>query len=190
MLEIKFLSSNANKAEEVKALGKKNGIRVKWVKYEKHEVQSDDPEVVARESAALAFEKYRMPLIVEDTGLFIKALKGFPGAYASYVYSTIGLEGILKLLENAESRQAYFKTVFCYADEGIIKTFEGIVKGTIATEIRKGLGRSFGYDPIFIPEGQTKTFSEMDVEEKNLYSHRAKAFNSFAAFFKSVKGKG
>ncbi len=188
MLAINFLSGNANKAEEIRMLGKREGIEVRWIEYEKLEIQSDDPAAIAKNSALTAFEKYRMPLIVEDTGLFIEALKGFPGAYASYVYSTIGLAGILKMLEGAESRRAYFKTSFCYADGSVVKSFDGKVNGTIATEIRRGLGRSFGYDPIFIPEGQTKTFSEMSVEEKNRYSHRAMAFESFASFFKAMHG--
>jgi XTP/dITP diphosphohydrolase len=183
MKNISFLSSNANKAEELIALGRSAGIKIEWVMYEKLEVQNADPSEVVKKSAYIASQSFKKPFIMEDSGIFINALNGFPGAYASYVYSSIGLDGILKLLSKCKDRSAYFKTSILYSYSNKSRLFEGVSKGTIAQEISNTTGRKFGYDPIFIPDGQTRTFNEMDIKEKNLFSHRAIAFNKFAAFF-------
>ena len=182
-MQILFLSSNRHKAEEIIGMSKAFGIDLKWSGYEKLEIQSDDTSAVARTSAALAYAALRKPLIVEDSGLFIDALKGFPGPYASFVYHTIGLEGILALLEGKRNRKAYFKTSICYADGSSTKVFEGFVYGSISDHISKG--RDFGYDPIFVPSGSKKAFSEMGVLEKNKISHRSRAFKLFAEYLKN-----
>jgi XTP/dITP diphosphohydrolase len=179
-MQILFLSSNRHKAEEIMGMSKALGIELKWSRYEKLEIQSDDTSDVARASAALAYATLRKPLIVEDSGLFIDALKGFPGPYASFVYRTIGLEGILTLLDGKRDRKAYFKTSIGYADGSSTRVFEGVVYGSISDRVRDG--RAFGYDPIFVPSGSKKAFSEMGVLEKNKISHRRRAFELFAEY--------
>lgn len=120
----------------------------------------------------------KKPLVLEDSGLYINALKGFPGPYSSYVFKKIGNEGILKLMRSVKDRTAKFVCVVAFAHPKYgIRLFKGEVKGKISLEVRGSKG--FGFDPIFIPEGSNKTFGEMDINEKNMFSHRSKAFKQF-----------
>jgi XTP/dITP diphosphohydrolase len=125
---------------------------------------------------------------VEDAGLFIDALDGFPGPYAAYVYKTIHNSGILKLMKNLPDRKAKFQSVIAYCDEQTVcdpTCFEGEVKGEITPIERKEQGKSgFGFDPIFQPDGSKKTFAEMTIDEKNGCSHRAKAIRRFAEWYR------
>jgi XTP/dITP diphosphohydrolase len=125
---------------------------------------------------------------VEDAGLFIDALSGFPGPYAAYVYKTIHNSGILKLMENTADRHAKFQSVIAYCDQETIcepVCFDGEVKGEITTAERKEQGKSgFGFDPIFQPVGSPKTFVEMTIAQKNGYSHRAVAIRKFAEWYR------
>lgn len=142
-------------------------------------------EEVAEFGARYVYEKLKKPVIVEDSGFFVKALKGFPGTYSKFVYETIGNKGILKLLEDVDDREAYFKSVIGYCDEFGVKLFIGKVDGKVSIEERGTEG--FGYDPIFIPKGYNKTFAELGVEEKSKISHRKKAFEKFKEFLKFKK---
>jgi XTP/dITP diphosphohydrolase len=153
------------------------------IKFKTLEVQNDNIENIARLSAIDAASKTNLPVIVEDAGLFIDALNGFPGPYSSYVYRTIGKEGIIKLLEGVNNREAHFKSVVAFCDPKCnVICFEGIVKGKIAMEPRGNSG--FGFDPIFEPAEQPgKTFGEMSIENKNRFSHRGKALRKFAEWY-------
>ena len=143
------------------------------------EKQSSDLAEIAMEGAKRCAADLGEGFFLEDSGLFVGALNGFPGPYSSYVHSTIGNEGILDLLINSRDRSAYFLSVICYYD-GEFKVFEGRVEGTIATECR---GRSgFGFDPIFQPSGHDSTFAEMG-DAKNEFSHRRR---SAEIFFRSL----
>lgn len=147
------------------------------------EIQDDDIENVAKASAVDAVKKCSLFIVVEDAGLFIEALKDFPGPNSSYVYRTIGNDGVLKLMENMANRNAYFKSVVAFLSSNMDKPlcFYGEVKGQIAEE--KHGGQGFGFDPIFRPLNWVKTFAEMTVKEKNQHSHRAKAFSKFAEWY-------
>ncbi len=156
-------------------------LRVKAV-----EIQSDSLEQIAKASAIDAFNRCHLPIIVEDAGLFVTALKDFPGPYAAYVYKTISNPGLLKLMNGVKNRKATFRSVIAYyggQDKPIC--FEGEAAGTIAQdEIWGKLNTGFGFDPIFQPVGSEKTFAEMTIEEKNCFSHRAKAIRKFAQWYK------
>jgi XTP/dITP diphosphohydrolase len=157
------------------------------LKLETIEIQSDDLETIAKTRVSDAVKKCGLHVIVEDAGLFIKALKGFPGPYASYVYKTIGNEGLLKLMENKIMRNAYFESVVAFygPKEKEPLCFRGRVDGRISLEVRGDGG--FGFDPVFIPnEGDGRTFAEMKITEKNVLSHRARALNNFAQWYKSI----
>ncbi|ACP35799.1 non-canonical purine NTP pyrophosphatase, rdgB/HAM1 family [Sulfolobus islandicus Y.G.57.14] len=186
-VRIGVVTSNENKFMELKELAKSFNIELEQLKGEKIEIQSDNLEEISKTAAYLAYLTFRRPLIVDDSGLFIETLQNFPGPYTNFVKNTIGLKGILKLLEDLKDRSAYFMTVLTFTDGKIIKTFNGIVKGVISEEIRGNSG--FGFDPIFIPEGEKRTFAEMSLEEKNKYSHRARAFAKFADFLMSYLEK-
>jgi XTP/dITP diphosphohydrolase len=141
-------------------------------------------------SAQEVYKRASLPVIVEDAGLFIDALKGFPGPYAAYAYKTVGNKGLLKLLQGVENRKAVFKAAIAYC-EGETKApvvFVGEAEGEITVAERVGNGKSgFGFDPIFQPSGSAKTFAEMTLEEKNRFSHRAKAVRKFAEWYKKLK---
>jgi len=185
-----FATNNVNKFNEARVLLAKYGISMGMLRVKNLEIQSDDLEEIAKASVLEAFKNCRLPLIVEDAGLFIKALNGFPGPYASYVYKTIGNEGVLKLLKGKEERRAKFQSVIAYLSEEFSspKCFKGEALGEITKEKREGDRKSgFGFDPIFKPLNSSKTFAEMSIEEKNLYSHRAKALRRFAEWYKSLE---
>jgi XTP/dITP diphosphohydrolase len=147
------------------------------------EIQDDNIENVAKASAVDAFQKCKLPIVVEDAGLSIKALNGFPGPYSSYVYRTIGNDRILELMENIADRNAYFKSVVAFLDSAMSSPvhFVGKVEGKIVKA--KWGNHGFGFDPIFKPFDSSETFAEMTVEEKNQYSHRASAFRKFAQWY-------
>ena len=151
------------------------------------EIQSDSIKDIAQTAVTNAFKQTGLPIFVEDAGLFIDALEGFPGPYAAYVFKTIRNNGILKLMEGVADRQAKFQSVIAYLDSNLLQPecFFGESKGTITQTERTEQGKSgFGFDPIFLPDGSSKTFAEMTIEEKNCYSHRAMAIRKFAKWQK------
>ena len=178
-MKVLFITSNKGKFMEAKSIGEKYGIDVEWRKEEYLEPQGSDLEEIAKKSAELLAEKIKEPFFIEDSGLFITALKGFPGPYSSYVFKTIGNEGILKLMNGIENREAYFLAVVAFFDGENVLTFKGKVDGRIATEIRGDKG--FGFDPIFEYNG--RTFAEMG-EEKNEVSHRRRALEALFSYLK------
>jgi XTP/dITP diphosphohydrolase len=182
---IAFATTNRHKVLEINDVLKGCGYRADPVPIPKLELQAENLEDIAVNAAALAWSILRKPVMVEDAGLFIDALRGFPGPYSSYVYKTIGIEGILKLMNGIENRRAKFKSVIALAyDRGIV-VFKGEVTGSIAYEARGEGG--FGFDPIFIPDGSTKTFAEMSVEEKNSFSHRGQAAKQLCNWLQEQK---
>jgi len=132
-----------------------------------------------KEVVVEALEGMEDNVFIEDSGLFVEDLNGFPGVYSSYVFKTIGWGGILKLLEGSENRKAYFESVVGLKMGGEIKVFEGRVEGSIAMEARGDGG--FGYDPVFIPRGSEETFAE-NPGLKNEVSHRRKALEKLDSY--------
>jgi XTP/dITP diphosphohydrolase len=183
-----FATSNINKFNEARSILGQYGIAVGMLKLKGDEVQSESLKEIAQKSVQNAFSRCQLPIFVEDAGLFIDALSGFPGPYAAYVYKTIHNSGILKLMENTDDKHAKFQSVIAYSDEQTPcepVCFDGEVKGEIITVERKEQGKSgFGFDPIFQPSGSAKTFAEMAIPEKNGYSHRAMAIRKFAEWYK------
>ncbi len=177
---ITVVTGNKGKAAEVAAFFK--GIEeVTHTAFESVEPQADSITEIARAKAEQAYAALSVPLIVDDTGLFIEALAGFPGPYAAYVQDTIGNDGILRAMSGIENRSAYFATAVAYADANGIHIFEGRVDGEIALSPRGTDG--FGYDPIFSVE--EKTLAEMSISEKNRVSHRARALEEFRKWYVS-----
>jgi XTP/dITP diphosphohydrolase len=181
-----FATGNLHKFNEARRVLAEFNIATAMIKIKISEIQDDDIENVANVSATESARRSHLPVIVEDAGLFIEVLNGFPGPYSKYVHSTIGMEGILTLLKNRQNRKACFKSAVAFNDaERAAKCFVGVVEGKITEEIR-GTG-SFGFDPIFEPkEKPGKTFGEMTVEEKNSISHRFRALRDFAEWYKKT----
>lgn len=183
-----FVSGNFHKYNEVRSILSSFGIATAMLRIKGNEIQSDNANEIASESAIEAFKRCHLPLIVEDAGLYIDSLKGFPGPYAAHVYKTIGNKGILKLMENVKNRKATFRSSIAYcAQDSDLMIFEGESKGKITLSERVGDGKAgFGFDPIFAPEHSRKTFAEMNIEEKNKFSHRASAISKFAEWYKNI----
>jgi XTP/dITP diphosphohydrolase len=140
------------------------------------------------QKAEHVFQNYNVPCFADDTGLEVEALNGEPGVYSAryagdHKDSNDNIDLLLKRLDNISNRKARFRTVITlvgFHEQPV--TFEGIVEGTIINERRGTSG--FGYDPVFIPEGYTKTFAEMTLQEKSTLSHRAIAIRKLETFLK------
>jgi XTP/dITP diphosphohydrolase len=183
-----FATNNLNKFDEARRVLAEYNVAVGMLRVKSLEVQSESLEDIAKASALDAFDKCRLPIIVEDAGLFIDALNGFPGPYAAYAYKTVGNQGLLRLMKSVKARSAHFESAVAYfsADLKSPVCFQGEVIGEITDEERRGSGRSgFGFDPIFKPLSSSKTFAEMGIAEKNEHSHRARALRKFAEWYKS-----
>ncbi len=177
-----FATGNAHKVEEVNNILRDYPLEVRPLDVKGVEIQADRVEEIAESSALRAAKASKHPIIVEDTGLFITALNGFPGPYASYAHKTLGMEGILKLLKDVENREAIFKSAVAFSDAQTTLSFTGESIGVITAEARGSGG--FGFDPIFEPcDGAGKTFGETDLEEKAAISHRARAVRKFADWY-------
>jgi len=174
-MKLVFATSNQNKINEVnRILG--SDVELEGTSLEIEEIQSLNPAKVAEEKAKAYYKVLKTPLIVEDTSLNFNALNGLPGPYINDFSKALNNKGLINLLSSADNRRAIAQVTFCLIlDENNIHTFEGKVEGDISTEERGNNG--FGWDPIFIPLGQGKTFAEMIDSEKDVYSMRAKALS-------------
>jgi len=179
-----LVTGNLNKFHEARLVFTEYKIATAMLNIDAVEIQDDKLENIAKASALDAVKKTKTPIIVEDAGLFIEALNGFPGPYSSYVYQTVGTRGILKLMGKESQREAYFLSVVAFSSPKRPKPtcFQGKVEGRITYE-EKGK-KGFGFDPIFEPfDAHGKTFAEMTTEQKNEYSHRAQALRKFADWY-------
>lgn len=179
------MTENLDKFLEARSILDSKGIEIRQLKRAKVEIQDSSLENIARHAIETASVEHPGLLLVEDSGLFIDALRGFPGPFSSYVYKTIGLKGILGLMEGRR-RRAYFQTSIAVGSACLRpRTFTGTVRGSISRKIMGSNG--FGYDPIFIPEGCDETFGQTSQEFKNKNSHRARAFLKFAKWYKQSR---
>ena len=128
---IYFATGNLHKVEEVKYVLKDYSLEVKPIDVKGVEIQAERVEEIAENSALRATSTSKHPIIVEDTGLFIAALNGFPGPYASYIHKTLGLEGTLKLLRGEKNREAVFRSAVAYSDSKTTLSFTGESIGII-----------------------------------------------------------
>lgn len=190
-----FATNNQNKVNEIQSLV---GSDFKIIPLKEAGIDIDIPEPHdtlqenAYEKAITIFNITNQNCFSEDTGLEINALNGEPGVKSAR-YAGEGrdfqanIDKVLKHLEGIENRTAQFRTVICLLWKGTngmeTYNFEGICKGHITHQMHGEKG--FGYDPIFIPEGASKSFAEMSMEEKNTFSHRQKAVTQLFEFLRS-----
>lgn len=185
--KIIFATNNLNKVIEIRQ-SLKEGFKILSLKEADINIEIDEPfftlEENALQKAKTIFELSSQPCFSEDTGLFAEALNGAPGVRSARFAgeNASNEENIDKLLSllPLNNRTAYFKTVVCYISKTGIKYFDGECYGKIIMEKRGSKG--FGYDSVFIPDGSEKTFAEMDIEEKNKFSHRKKAVDKFIKY--------
>lgn len=181
-MKIAFATGNKNKVKELKKILKTTDIQILQKDIEIEEPRSESLQEIAIAKANYAINKLKMPIIVEDSGLFIETLNGFPGTYSHWVYDKIGDTGIINLMNNIKTRKATFKAVIVYLEPNKKPLiFTGEKTGTLAPE-SKGID-GFGYDPIFIPNNETQTWAQ-NPNLKNQSSHRKIAIKKFATWAK------
>ena len=188
MTELIFATNNQNKAQEIKSVV---GEQYRIITLKEAGIDIDIPEphdtIIANaiEKAEVIHKLTGKNVFSEDTGLEVEALNGEPGVKSARYAGEdknfqANIDKLLKNLEAFENKRARFKTVICLILDGKQHLFEGICEGEIIKD-QKG-NQGFGYDPVFIPRGSTKTFAEMDMAEKNVYSHRRKATDQLITF--------
>ncbi|MBR5851935.1 MAG: non-canonical purine NTP diphosphatase [Bacteroidaceae bacterium] len=193
-MKLVFATNNKHKLQEVRDIV---GNRVEVLSLSDIGCCDDIPETAdtlqgnALIKARHICGKYGLDCFADDTGLEVEALGGAPGVYsARYAGEECDSEANMrKLLENLtgkSNRNAQFRTVIALIIDGKEMLFDGIVKGTIATEKKGDSG--FGYDPIFIPEGHTESFAQMSGEMKNSMSHRFRATQQLGDYLKENYG--
>jgi XTP/dITP diphosphohydrolase len=184
-----FATNNQNKVEEVRAV---LGNRFNIITLKEAGIDIDIPEPFdtleanATQKSKTIFNMTNQNCFSEDTGLEVEALNGEPGVksarYAGEDRSFAdNMDKLLSKLSSAENRKARFRTVISLILESKEYFFEGICTGKIIHE-RKG-DHGFGYDPVFVPDGSDQTFAQMDMAEKNKFSHRKKAMEKLIHFF-------
>lgn len=195
-MEIIFATQNPHKLHEIQAL---LGDSFKLISLKDLDFKEDIPENQetlegnALEKARFIFKRFNKACFADDTGLEVEALNGAPGVYSARYAGSLSdfgteqkrsaanIQKLLTELGGKDNYSAQFRTVIAFiSDKGLEYLFEGVVKGSIITDLRGCEG--FGYDPVFMPEGFSKTFAEMALSEKNKISHRARAFQSFREF--------
>ena len=155
-----LITGNEEKVKEFELVLSGAGIKFDVLRANKPELQSDDPCEIVKVAAKTLAERLKKNVVVEDSGLFIEALNGFPGTCTKYVYNRIGNEGILKLMKAKKDRKCWYKSAVAYCSPGNEPIcFLGVEEGRIS-EKEKGKG-GWGQDPIFIPKGKTKTCGEI-----------------------------
>ncbi len=170
-----FVTSNRHKFEEARRILDGLGVAVGHRTVTLPEIQSDSLAEIAVHKALAAHRITGGAVLVEDDGLFVESLGGFPGPYSSYVFGTIGNRGILELARG--DRAAAFRSAVAYSDGERTLHFQGMVRGSISDAPR---GNGWGYDPIFVPEGAGGTFAQID---KDGFSHRRAALAAFAEWY-------
>ncbi len=190
MATLIFATNNSNKVIEIRSILKES---FKILSLKEAGIHIDIPEPFdtlkenAIEKSKVIYELKGLDCFAEDTGLEVKALNGEPGVksarYAGEEKSfEMNINKLLDELKDKNERSARFKTVISLMVKGKRNIFEGICKGTIIAE-RRGSG-GFGYDSVFKPLRSNKTFAEMDLQEKNIYSHRKKAIEKLISYLK------
>ncbi len=193
-MKICFASHNQNKVREIAALSPKGIEIVGLVDLDIHEDIEETGSTLEENSkikARYVYDKHKIPVFADDSGLEVNALNGDPGVitarYAGPERDNLkNIELLLKNLEGFKDKTAQFRTVITLIKDGKEMQFEGIAVGEIQDELKGTNG--FGYDPIFVPKGFDRTFAEMDPEEKNKLSHRAKAFQKLLSYLGEING--
>jgi XTP/dITP diphosphohydrolase len=178
VVDVTFVSTNRGKYLEAREILRPYGVRLRWLRRSLTEPQAADLRVVA-EAKVRSVLGVRGYILVEDSGLFIRGLNGFPGVYSAHFLEIWGFPPILELLRR-RSRAAAFRCVAALRQGRTVRSFVGEVAGSIAP---RASGRGgFGYDPIFVPRGHRRTFGQLPAETKNAFSHRARAMEQVGRF--------
>lgn len=174
---IRFLSNNDHKIAEVRTILGSFGIDVAPLRAKVSEIQTVDMQVIARDKCLRAYDIAGRPVLVEHTGLRLDGLKGLPGGLTQVFWDTLEADTFSKLFGVGEATGVVAETVVAFCDGRTIATFDGAIRGTIASSPRGS--RDFQWDCVFVPEGSEQTFAEMG-DKKNSISMRKVALEKFA----------
>ncbi|HPR72937.1 MAG TPA: RdgB/HAM1 family non-canonical purine NTP pyrophosphatase [Bacteroidales bacterium] len=187
-MKIVFATNNENKTREIKNI---LGDSFTLLSLQDYNITEDIPENEdtlegnALHKARTVYNMIHTDVFADDTGLEIDILDGLPGVHSARFAgenkdSAANIRKVLTMMGDTENRKARFRTIIALIIKGKEYIFEGMVNGRILTKERGNDG--FGYDPVFIPDGQNITFAEMSLDEKNRISHRAIAFEKLKTF--------
>ncbi|MCK4666118.1 non-canonical purine NTP pyrophosphatase [Candidatus Dependentiae bacterium] len=177
--EVLIITSNESKIKEISKILEDYEITAIPKTFDIEEARKDTLEEVSKLKAIAAFEHFKKPLLVDDTGIFFEAFKDFPGVVTRFIFDQIGFEGILKLLIG-KRRGAYYKSCITFIAENIEPvTFTGEFHGKIAEEPSKIVDNKFPYDSIFIPNNEIVPRIELEYNKRIESSHRRKALMEF-----------
>ncbi|MHB8605959.1 MAG: RdgB/HAM1 family non-canonical purine NTP pyrophosphatase [Thermoplasmatota archaeon] len=180
-MRLAMVTGNKGKLAEAQAHFSPLGIDVFAADVAPIEIQSDSLLEVARAKAEDAARRgVEPPFFLDDAGLFVDALRGFPGVYSAHALKTLGTAGLLKLMDGVADRRARFECALAFHDGAVILTFAGRCDGQIALAERSR-GEGFGFDPVFVPDGYGETFAELALTTKNQISHRGRALAAFSS---------
>ena len=180
MSDVVFITGNQRKVDYLQMW---LGLPVKHHKLDLDELQSLDPRTVAEHKARQAYGILQEPVLIEDVALTFTAMGRLPGTFVKHFLEEIGNEGLCKIADNLAHRKAVAVVTYAYCDGRDVHFFDARVHGTVAPEPRGDKG--MGWDPSFIPDGDTRTFAEMTDDEKKPYSARAAATKKLRAFLDS-----
>lgn len=192
MKQLVFATNNKHKLEEIRAI---LDTKIEILSLADIGCEADIPETAdtlegnALIKARYVYDNYKLDCFADDTGLEVEALNGLPGVHtARYAYPDrhdpeANMVKLLNALKENNNRNARFRTVIALIENGREHLFEGVVEGVIAHE--KSGTEGFGYDPVFIPQGQQKTFAELGEDIKNTMSHRARAAHKLVEYLYS-----
>jgi XTP/dITP diphosphohydrolase len=194
-MQLVFATNNENKIREIRSM---LGDVFEIITLQEAGIDIDIPEPHdtlednAREKSSVIYKMTGLSCFSEDTGLEVASLNGAPGVlsarYAGEQKSAQdNIAKLLSELKDKTDRSARFRTVISLIIDGHEHQFEGVCQGRILEKAQGGKG--FGYDPVFAPEGESRSFAEMDLSEKNQYSHRARAFAGLVAYLKKLQLK-
>ena len=194
-MKLIFATNNQNKVDEIRTVVGKNSL-LEIITLKEAGIDIDIPEPYdtleknASNKSRIIYELKKTNCFSEDTGLEVEALQGEPGVksarYAGNEKSfDKNIEKLLQKLRTSKNRKAKFRTVISLIIEGKENLFEGICEGAIISN-KRGKG-GFGYDSVFVPEGSVHTFAEMNMEEKNSFSHRRKAADQLITYLKQLE---
>lgn len=173
-MRLTFVTGNKGKVHEASTALAPLGIDVVARDLHPVEIQGETLLEISRAKCEVLVGRLEPPFLVDDGGLFVDALKGFPGVFSAHALKTIGVPGILRLMEGATDRRAHFAAVVSLYDGKEVRSFAGRCDGQLATAPRS-TGHGFGFDPIFVPDGYSETFGQLDATVKNRISHRGRA---------------
>ncbi len=186
MKEIVFVTHNIGKMQSAQKYF--HNTKLEIFEHELEEPRSDDLQEIVKQKVLEAYDMVKKPCIAQDSGFYIEALNGFPKSFVNFTLQTLGVEGILKLMNGISNRKCSFKECLAYYDGVQITYFEGNHDGELSEEIL-GASREEKWSDlwyVFKPYGYDMTLAEMDEETRDhreVNEHNKSSFRDFASWF-------